>query len=592
MDREKIDSKMRQILEQQLIDTVFQPIASLETGLIIGYEALSRATGFAKEVGIEDLFSWANLNYRLWDLEKICRTRALENGKNKPEGLKLFLNVDANIIYDPNLKAGFTKQILEQYDLSPSEIIIEVTEKSTIADAQAFEKAIIHYKEQNFTIAIDDFGAGYSGINRACAYAPEYIKLDMEMVRNVNKDALKKSAIRGIVQFCKESKIKVIAEGIEYEEELRTLLQLGVDYGQGYFLGRPNSGFCSVSEEFSQIIKNDQKKTRRIKSQESVFGVIGSIAKDGITADFEEKGVQLYYQLQKDENIYQICVLDNNHKVAGVITRSKIFEKYGGQYGFDLHLRKRAQELMNTNFFSVDADATIDEVAAKAMKRDPKHVYDDVVVVKNELYFGSVSVKDLLMASINLQVEKATDASPLTGLPGNVAIQKVLANNLAKKNHFSIAYLDLDSFKAYNDEYGFSAGDCMIRRLAQIIEETTEENSFCGHIGGDDFVIIGNQKDIEEECRLILKQFEICIPSLYREEDLKRGFMLEQGRNGCLMKFELATISIAIVKVIKDLPIELIDLSEEIARVKSLSKQKKGNSLEISIFQNLTNKVR
>ena len=162
------------------------------------------------------------------------------------------------------------------------------------------------------------------------------------------------------------------------------------------------------------------------------------------------------------------------------------------------------------------------------MKRDPKHVYDDVVVVKNERYLGSVSVKDLLMASINLQVEKATDASPLTGLPGNVAIQKVLANNLAKKSHFSIAYLDLDSFKAYNDEYGFSAGDCMIRRLAQIIQETTGENSFCGHIGGDDFVIIGNQKDIEEECKSILKQFEGCIPSFYREEDLKKGFIIQQ----------------------------------------------------------------
>lgn len=579
-----MNNDISQIIEEKLIDTVFQPIVSLATGIVEGYEALSRITANNPELGIEGLFSWAKKNGYLWELEKVCRMRALENGRCKPCGAKLFLNVDANIMYDPNLKAGFTRQILRKYNLIPAEVIIEVTEKSSIVDHHAFAHAIEHYKSQEFSIAIDDFGAGYSGINRACAYAPEYIKLDMEMVRNVQDDALKKAAIKGIVQFCKESNIKVIAEGIENREELLTLLSLGVDYGQGYFLGKPKRDFEGPSKEFLEVIGNYHKRTQLKKANSSVFGLIGTIVREGNTAYCQESGVQLFYQVQKDESVYQICVLDDENRVCGVITRNEIMEQYGGPYGYDLNIRKKAKDLMKKDFLTVQEDATVDEVAARAMKREPRYMYDDVVVMTGDYYLGSVSVKDLLMTSINLQVEKAADASPLTGLPGNAAIQKVLSSKLEKRESFGMAYLDLDSFKSYNDEYGFAAGDSMIRRLAQIIWDVAGETDFCGHVGGDDFVIIGSQGKIEEECDTILKDFSRSIPELYRKEDLKRGYMMARDRNGFETKLELATISTAIVYVFQGAVVELEELSEEIARVKSMSKQKKGNSIVVSYF--------
>lgn len=579
-----MNNDFKQIIEENLIDTVFQPIASLTTGDIEGYEALSRITANIPEIGIEELFFWAKKNSYLWELEKVCRMRALENGRVKPSGVKLFLNVDANIMYDPNLKAGFTRQILEKYNLIPAEVIIEVTEKSTIVDHNAFASAIEHYKNQDFSIAIDDFGAGYSGINRACAYAPEYIKLDMEMVRNVQDDSLKKAAIKGIVQFCKESNIKVIAEGIEHKEELLTLLSLGVDYGQGYFLGKPQKSFESPSKDFMDVIENFHRRAQFKKTSFSVFGLIGTIVREGNTAHCQENGVQLFYRMQKDDSIYQICVLDDENKVCGVVTRSEMMEQYGGPYGYDLHIRKKAKDLMKKDFLTVQADATIDEVAARAMRRESKYVYDDVVVMTGDYYLGSVSVKDLLMTSINLQVEKAADASPLTGLPGNTAIQKFLSSKLAKNESFGIAYLDLDSFKSYNDEYGFAAGDCMIQGLAKIIWDVAGEIDFCGHVGGDDFVMIGRQEKIEEQCYTILKEFSEIIPEMYREEDLKRGYMRGRDRNGFETKLELATISTAIVYVLQGAVVELKELSEEIARVKSISKQKKGNSIAVSYF--------
>lgn len=414
-----MNDDFRQIIEEKQIDTVFQPIASLNTGKIEGYEALSRITAKNPAIGIEGLFSWAKKNECLWELEKVCRMRALEKGRVKPDGSKLFLNVDANIMYDPNLKAGFTRQILEQYNLIPAEVIIEVTEKSTIVDDQAFASAIEHYKNQDFSIAIDDFGAGYSGINRACAYAPEYIKLDMEMVRNVQEDSLKKAAIKGIVQFCKESDIKVIAEGIESREELLTLLSLGVDYGQGYFLGKPEREFRALSKEFMKIIESYHRREPLERVDYLLFDLMEPSVRDGLTAGCKDVGTQLWERLQKDESIRQICILDEDRRVQGVITRREMMERYATSCGMDSIEQKEAKDLMRKDFLTVQRDDTVDDVAVKAMEREPRCLYDDVVVLVGDYYLGSVSVKQLLLTSINLKIKKTVVSNLQNEVEGN-----------------------------------------------------------------------------------------------------------------------------------------------------------------------------
>ena len=245
----KLENQFLSVLYGGHIRTFYQPIFSLKTGAVLGYEALSRITLPSCEFGIEQLFSAASQMQKLWEFEMLCRTRALQAARQKPMGTKLFLNVDPNVIYDPELRTGFTREKLLEYGLDANDIIFEITEKNDITDLTAFTAAVSHYQSQQFKIAIDDFGSGYSGFNRVCTVSPSYIKLDMALVHCLHTDTSKQALVRGMVQFCRELQIQLIAEGIETAEELTELMRLGVTYGQGFLLGRPSEDFLPLLQQ-------------------------------------------------------------------------------------------------------------------------------------------------------------------------------------------------------------------------------------------------------------------------------------------------------------------------------------------------------
>jgi predicted transcriptional regulator len=120
--------------------------------------------------------------------------------------------------------------------------------------------------------------------------------------------------------------------------------------------------------------------------------------------------------MKKDSGISEFFVTDENNKICGIITRRNIFEKFSGQFGYNLSKRIRAADILQTDFLIVDESMSVDKVAELAMKRAPDFVYDAVAVTKNGEYLCSVTVKDLLLSSIQVQLKQAADASPLTGL--------------------------------------------------------------------------------------------------------------------------------------------------------------------------------
>lgn len=218
------------IISNSEITTVFQPIVSLKDGKILAHEALSRVSSEIEKIKIEDLFRIAHYEDKLWELEKLCRISALQNAKkNLSDGI-LFLNVDTATIHDPKFRSGFTAEKLLQYNIQPKNVVIELTEQSAVQDLESFISVVKHYQSQGFEIAIDDFGSGYSGLARVCALSPKYLKLDMSLIRNIHKDPVKRSAVSSTVEFCRKSGILVIAEGIENEYELESVIQLGVDF--------------------------------------------------------------------------------------------------------------------------------------------------------------------------------------------------------------------------------------------------------------------------------------------------------------------------------------------------------------------------
>ncbi len=181
--------------------------------------------------------------------------------------------------------------------------------------------------------------------------------------------------------------------------------------------------------------------------------------------------------------------------------------------------------------------------------------------------------------------------SALTGLPGNVQIHAELKKRLAKKEEFSVLYLDLDNFKAYNDVYGFLKGDEIIEFTAQTILKCTHrifpDNSFIGHIGGDDFIAIIPSIDVDDICQEIIASFDKNVGKFFTKEDLEQGYIEVANRKGIIEQFPLTSISIGVVIAEKDRFSNILEIGEVGAQVKHMAKSIVGSSYAIDRRQQI-----
>ena len=173
--------------------------------------------------------------------------------------------------------------------------------------------------------------------------------------------------------------------------------------------------------------------------------------------------------------------------------------------------------------------------------------------------------------------------SPLTGLPGNVQINSELKKHLMKNEGFSVLYLDLDNFKAYNDVYGFLKGDQIIEYTANIIVNAVHNygNGFVGHIGGDDFIAIVPSKDVEKLCQAIIYNFDNNVQKFYNDKDREDGYIEVANRKGIIEKFPITSISIAVVVVDEGRFENILEIGDTAAQVKHAVKAVMGSSYAI-----------
>ena len=176
--------------------------------------------------------------------------------------------------------------------------------------------------------------------------------------------------------------------------------------------------------------------------------------------------------------------------------------------------------------------------------------------------------------------------SPLTGLPGNVQIQAEMKKRLLNREKFAVFYFDLDNFKAYNDVYGFSNGDEIIKFTARTIVKNIHDigldNSFIGHIGGDDFVAITQETDYDKVCRSIISQFDTDVLDYYNEADIQKGYLEVANRRGIVEQFPLSSISIGVVEINPGRFKNTLEIGEIGAQVKHQAKSIMGSTYVIN----------
>lgn len=542
-------AELNSILESKCVRTVFQPIVSLSEATILGYEALSRGPEGSPLMSPEAMFRTAHKYNLVWELEYLCRIRALERAKDIGAGKMIFINIDPQSIDDPRFQKGITREMLQQYGLIAANVIFEITEKTAIEDYQKFRKVLENYTSQGYKIAIDDTGSGYSGLRLLAQTYPHYIKVDMELVRDIDKDGLKQAMMRALYDFAVITNSKIIAEGIETEDELTTLIDIGIPYGQGYLLHRPDPEFKDIPAAVMQMIlqKSEQKKREIFYTPLTI--PIGDISRRDAYFTPETLGYQAIDYFNMNPNLQGLPVVKDNRPV-GLLMKNKLFASLATQYGVAVYMNRPISLLMERKPLIVDYYTPLERVSKSAVARTNDNIYDYIIVAKDEEYYGTITVKRLLEKTSQLELNRAKHSNPLTGLPGNVLIEEKLKQLVDSNDEFSVLYFDLDNFKAYNDVYGFEHGDKVICATGLLIQKNLEEvpsSAFLGHIGGDDFIAIISGNDVTEFCRKLICEFDERVKDYCSEEDQLRGYIVTKNRHGVEEKFPLVSLSIAVV---------------------------------------------
>lgn len=567
--------ELSRILQEKAIEAVFQPVVSMIDGSVVGYEALSRGPKNSLLEYPTELFGAAKAQNKVWELELLCRTRALEKAKEKPAGQKLFINVDPQIINDDRFQKGLTKDILAEYQIEATDVIFEITEKTAISDYKDFRQVLDNYISQGYKIAIDDTGSGYSGLQLLAGIKPQFIKIDMELVRDIDKDAVKQALMKAFYDFSVITGMKMIAEGVETVNELSTLIQIGIPYGQGYYFQRPAEGFWGIAPSVREhiISKNKQKRCEAFHTPLTM--PIGDIAKPADAFPTSVWGAQASEYFNQNPHTMGLTITQNDEPV-GLLMKDKFLTYLATQYGLAVYMNRPVSLLMDRNPLIVDYYTPLEQVSKFAVSREEEHLYDYIIVTKGKKFYGITTVRCLLEKTTQLEINRAKHSNPLSGLPGNMLIEEKLSEIIGQGGDYAVLYFDLDNFKAYNDVYGFENGDKVLCLTAQIIQkhiiELEKPEIFVGHIGGDDFIAVVVEKDVVSLCKSIIHEFDVRIRDFYTQEDYQRGFIITKNRHGIEENFPVVSLSIAVVMSMNHEFRSITELAEKAGHVKKQCK--------------------
>ncbi|MEA2469864.1 MAG: diguanylate cyclase [Thermoleophilaceae bacterium] len=229
---------------EQPITPVFQPLVDLNTGRLIGFEALSRFDTEPRRAP-DAWFNQAARCGRGLALEMAAIKAALA-APGRPPGTYLSLNFSPSALASPKIMAILPRNM--------SDIVVEVTEHELASEGGGLEEGLAKMRARGARIAVDDAGAGYAGLNQVMRVQPDVIKLDRSLIEGVHCDSAKSALVEFFVMFARRVGASVCTEGIETLDELRTLLNLGVTYGQGYLLGRPAEPWAQVSPDLTRAL--------------------------------------------------------------------------------------------------------------------------------------------------------------------------------------------------------------------------------------------------------------------------------------------------------------------------------------------------
>ncbi len=569
-----MQNELTKILNGSQLTPYFQPIASFSKKKIVGYQALIYGPSDSPLHSPFDLLDAAkrfNLSLKLENITWKITIKCYASLNTKK---RLFINVSLPALLQPEFDKSRILKLLNQFGVDPHSVVIGLSEHQSDNDFQLMSKAVNHCRNIGLGIAVNYLGEGYSRVRFWSKFLPKYIKLDAHLIQGIHNDTIRLNFVRSIQNIASALNCSVIAEGIEIADEFNALAQLGITLGQGCYFAAPTDIPLKKIDKSLFIASTDLEKFNTTKAAHIV---------KLITPISSETAISEVMSLFHQNSDLTILPLVDNNVASGIIFRDLFLSQlFSTRYGMELHGKKPIKSFLGKAPLSVEQNTPL-ELVSKRLTSKMRN--DQAFIITNDgEYKGIGTTLDLLEEITRQQIHNAKHANPLTLLPGSIPINDQVNHLLASKIPFSFGYFDLDHFKPFNDVYGYSAGDDIIKAVANILtQHISAESGRVGHIGGDDYIVIFLDDDWLKCCESILDSFKNTVPSYYTDEDINAGGIHTENRAGEKCFFPMISLSVGLVA--PDLTCRCqshVDLADLASEAKKQAKKIKGNSFFIN----------
>jgi len=554
------------------LHAVFQPIVDLRDGGVYAHEALIRGPTGTSLHSPDALLTAAAKEGLGYEFEMACIvTQLFAWGKLRQSG-RLFLNISAEVMVELVAHRGI-RHLLGQLSLSgvlPRHVVLEITEHERVKDMDRLGEVVSALRETGISIALDDFGDGRSSLRLWSQLRPEIVKIDKYFVQSISDNPDKLKTVRALLQIADIFDTSLVAEGIENPQDLRVIRDLGIRHSQGYFFGRPESQpLLEVGLEVTELLQDGPIAVYPESAQQASSGQIsGFNILKAPTVTPQTTNDEIASIFQHEPNLHAVAVLDAGRPVA-IINRLLFMNQYAKLYYRDIEGRRSCMSNANTEPRLIEKNYQIDELVGILTSDDQRYLADGFIVMDNGRYLGLGTGDQLVRSVTESRIEAARHANPLTFLPGNIPITQHIERLLRKQTRFAACYADLNSFKPFNDCYGYWRGDAMIRLLASVIKTQCDaQRDFLGHVGGDDFIVLFQSPDWRERCQRIIAEFNAQAVHLFEENARLAGGIEAEDRQGVRRFFPLTTLSIGAVVVPSGQSLHAEDVANQAALAK------------------------
>jgi diguanylate cyclase (GGDEF)-like protein len=587
--RRSLDEALRlqtvgQVLARKSLQAHYQPIVQLKNGAVIGHESLIRGPVDSPLRMPDALFQAARAEDLSVELELACLREGVRSWACHEQDKRLFLNLSARAVVEvvDRMSLPGLMKALQAAAVSPAALVIEVTEHEHVSDLPRLIDAASALRSHGLRFALDDFGDGRSSLRLWAELRPEIVKIDKYFIRDIQDEAVKVQTLKGLSRFAETFGTILLAEGIETEAELQVVRDLGIELGQGYFLGRPDATPApAVAPRAADVIASSliavlPEMTRAANTAFTVerLAVKAPTVAPGALIDDVAKA------FAGDSTLRAMALVEDGRPV-GLLNRQAFVDRYARPYFKELYGRKACMLFANATPLLLDKHTGLDAMTAVLTSSDQRYLTEGFIVTEGGRYLGLGTGEQLVRVVTEARIEAARHANPLTFLPGNIPISEHIERLLQSGGEFVACYCDLNDFKPYNDHYGYWRGDEMIRLVATtLVSHCDPRRDFVGHVGGDDFVVLFQSDDWLDRCERIVASFNQKALSLFDAEALAVGGIEAEDRQGVRRFFRCTTLSIGVVPVRPG----AFTRSEQVATAAAAAKHKaKLSSLGLSI---------